>query len=249
MRQLSTCGAVLALAAICYGPAQATDLAPRVAPQRAILSPEPIAYNWTGFYVGVNAGWNWLNTTQTDTGPGVFGQVFPIGSVTTFSKNGFLGGGTIGYNYQMGRFLLGLEADFDWSAAKISQSGTLGALSFNTTVKNNYVFTAGPRIGYVFDRLLVYAKGGIAWTQDDYDQTASDGSEVTGRFDLWGWMVGGGVEYAIWDRLTAKAEYNYITFGDRNVIATDGSILNVGMHISEAKVGINYRFDSGVVYR
>jgi opacity protein-like surface antigen len=64
-----------------------------------------------------------------------------------------------------------------------------------------------------------------------------------------GWTIGYGTEFALTRNWSAKAEYNYVSFGDRNVTASDGSILNVGMHASEVKVGVNYRFDGGgVVY-
>ena len=62
-----------------------------------------------------------------------------------------------------------------------------------------------------------------------------------------GWTVGYGTEFALTRNWSAKAEYNYISFGDRNVTASDGSLLNVGMHASEVKVGVNYRFDGGAV--
>ena len=62
-------------------------------------------------------------------------------------------------------------------------------------------------------------------------------------------MLGYGTEFALTRNWSARAEYNYIGFGDRNVIASDGSVLNIGMHVSEAKVGLNYRFDNGVVYK
>lgn len=246
--------AVAAICAAAAGAAQAADLAP--APARQMLySKAPIAesFSWTGFYVGGNVGWNWTDVTQTDTGPGVFGQVFPIGSVTTFSHNGFLGGAQLGYNYQMGRFVLGLEGEFDWSASKLDQGGTLGALTFNTNVKNNYVATLAPRFGYAFDRALVYGKVGVAWSQEEYNMTASDGSAVTGRFDRWGWLIGAGVEYAIWDRLTLKAEYEYIDFGTKNETLTPNAIdLVTGtitgdpsdskVHTQVFKVGVNYLF-------
>jgi opacity protein-like surface antigen len=63
-----------------------------------------------------------------------------------------------------------------------------------------------------------------------------------------GWVVGYGTEFALTPNWSAKAEYNYISFGDRNVAASDGTLLNVGMNISEVKVGINYRFGGGWVY-
>jgi outer membrane immunogenic protein len=152
-----------------------------------------------------------------------------------------------------GQLLIGLDADFDWSATKFKQDGTLGTLSFSTSYKNNYISTFGARFGYAFDRLLVYGKAGGAWTQDDFDLTASDGSELSGRFDRWGWMVGGGVEYAISHNWTVKAEYNYLDFGTKNEVLTPNATdLVTGSITADAndskltahvvKIGVNYIF-------
>ncbi len=246
--------AAAALCAAAAGAVHAADLAPAPA-QHMLYSKAPIAesFSWTGFYIGANAGWNWTHTTQTDTGPGVFGQVFPIGSVTEYSHDGFLGGAQLGYNYQFGRFVLGLEGDFDWSNSKLSQDGSLGAITFNVNNKNKYIATLAPRFGYAFDRALVYGKFGVAWSRDEYNLTASDGSAATGRFDLWGWMLGVGLEYAIWDRVTLKAEYNYISYGNRNEVLNFNAIdLVTGTVTADPndtrvrtqvfKVGLNYLF-------
>jgi outer membrane immunogenic protein len=241
--------ALLALGACSV--AQAADL-PVKAPARTLFSPDP-AFSWTGFYIGGNVGWNWVNLTTTDTGPAQFGQVFPIGTTSSIKRSGFMGGAQIGYNYQMGNYVVGLDADFDWSATKFKQDGTLGTLSFSTSYKNNYISTFGARFGYAFDRLLVYGKAGGAWTQDDFDFTASDGSELSGRFDRWGWMVGGGVEYAISHNWTVKAEYNYLDFGTKNEVLTPNATdLVTGSITADAndskltahvvKIGVNYIF-------
>jgi outer membrane immunogenic protein len=241
--------ALLALGACSV--AQSADL-PIKGPARTLLSPDP-AFSWTGFYIGGNVGWNWVNVGTVDTGPAQFWQVFPVGTTSTIKRSGFMGGLTLGYNYQMGNFVIGLEGDLDWSATKLKQDGTLGTISFSTTYKNNYLSTFGARFGYAFDRVLVYGKAGGAWTQDDFDLTASDGSELSGRFDRLGWMLGGGAEYAITDNWTVKAEYNYLNFGTKNEVLTpnatdlatatitaDANDTKLTVHL--VKVGLNYIF-------
>ncbi len=131
--------------------------------------------------------------------------------------------------------------------------------------------TATARVGYAWERVLLYVKAGGAWTKEQVSATcnlgasqavnATFGQGCTNPADALsngfsgssntrsGWTVGYGTEFALTRNWSARAEYNYISFGDRNVIATDGSVLNIGMHVSEAKVGLNYRFDSGVVYK
>lgn len=218
-----------------------------------MFSPSP-AYSWTGFYVGGNVGWNWTESTAVDTGPGVFGQVFPIGDTTTIRRDGFLGGVQAGYNYQFGAYVVGIEGDFDWSAANKKQSGSLGPLNFAVSFKNNYVSTFGARFGYAFDRVLVYGKVGGAYTQDDYETSASDGSTFDGKFDRWGWMLGAGFEYAVWDHVSLKAEYNYLDFGTKSETltpnATDlitGTITDDPrdnkLHAHVVKIGLNYLFN------
>jgi len=246
-----TCVLVVGLAVVATQASKAADL-PSVRPP---LSPVPIArsFSWTGFYVGGNGGWDWMHTTLTDTGPGVFGQVFPIGTSSTIKQNGVMAGAQVGYNYQISQFVVGFEADFDWTNAKTSQSGTLGAISFNTSYKHDYISTFGARFGYAFDRALLYGKAGGAWTRDVFDLTASDGSAATGRFDRWGWMVGAGLEYAIWDSVTIRAEYNYLDFGNRNetlsfnaadlgtaTITADPNDTRLHTHV--LKLGLNYLF-------
>ena len=245
--------ATLAFTATAFSPVLAADLPARPMPTKApVFSPEPV-YSWTGFYVGGNVGWNWTESTAVDTGPGVFGQVFPIGDTTTIQRNGFMGGAQAGYNYQMGQFMIGVEADFDWSAANKKQSGALPGLTFDINFKNNYVSTFGARFGYAMDRVLLYAKAGGAYTQDDFDLSASDGSTFNGRFDRWGWMIGAGVEYAILNNWTLKAEYNYLDFGTKSETltpnATDlvtGTITDDPrdnkLHAHVVKIGFNYLF-------
>jgi outer membrane autotransporter protein len=227
--------------------------------------------SWTGFYVGA-------------FGSGLLGTAdwgYFTGSASPH-VGGYLGGGQIGYDYQMGAWVVGVEADLGktnlngGTACGPLLSGTINgtnaAPTFQLTCNAwaNWIATATARLGYAWERALFYVKAGGAFANEQFSATCNLGSLnanpgfitqqctnpaglVTGGFaannSRGGWTVGYGTEFALTRNWSAKAEYNYVTFGDRNVIATDGSILNVGMHVSEAKVGLNYRFDSGVVYR
>jgi outer membrane immunogenic protein len=196
----------------------AADLPPAAPPPMApAYVPAPPPFTWTGIYVGGNIGWGWTNLNRTDTGPGVFGQVFPIGSQQSLTQNGFLGGAQIGVNWQFQQFVIGAEADFDATAIKNSQSaGGFG----NGSYTNPWMSTFAARFGWAADRALFYGKAGGAYMQEKYNLSASDGSAVTGTFDRFGWMLGAGVEYAVTDNITLKAEYNYLNFGTSNQTLT-----------------------------
>ena len=72
---------------------------------------------------------------------------------------------------------------------------------------------AAARLGYAFDRWLVYAKGGAAWTREKWNVNDGVGGAITGNFDRTGWIVGAGVEWAMFGNWSAKVEYNYLNFG------------------------------------
>src|ERR1044072_2558119 len=125
----------------------------------------PVAYDWTGFYIGGHVGYGWAKKDWQD-GFGLF-------NLST-DANGFLGGGQVGFNYQVGQFVLGAEGDFSWSG--INGGATIVGIvpppgrGFNTDV--NWVSPATGRLGLAFDRWLVYGKAGAAWVDDKFSTNA-----------------------------------------------------------------------------
>jgi len=212
----------------------AADLSRPVYKAPAYYAPEPV-FTWTGFYIGINGGYGWSRFTGTGT----------FGSDTVTAK-GWLGGATAGYNYQMGRFVLGVEGDFDWANVKYDTPLFAGTL----TLKNNYFITAAARFGYAFDRTLLYGKVGAAWTRDKWDGNDGAGGTVTATSNRTGWMLGAGVEYAIWQNISAKLEYDYLMFsGVTPSFATAGGLAVVGtssvsLRTQIVKAGLNYRFNA-----
>ena len=247
---------------------------PEGAPKRPMplkaKAPPPVveAINWTGFYVGAFGG-----ATQGTADWGyVGGEVSPhIG--------GFIGGGNIGYNYQIGRYVLGVEGDIAGTNTKggtacgplvalpggpLNTPGSMFQMTCNA--KADWLATATARLGYTWDRALFYVKGGGAWTDEKFSatcNTAPAGPSLSGIFPVpllctnpagarstgftadtnrTGWVLGFGTEFAFTRNWSAKAETDYISFGDTNVTASDGSPLRVGMHVWEEKIGVNYRF-------
>jgi opacity protein-like surface antigen len=219
------------------------------------------SYNWTGFYLGGFAG--------ADGGNGRIG-FDPNGTVNP-RVAGFLGGGQVGYNYQMGTWLLGVEGDGGWTNARGSKAcaplsaSSLGVSAplFNMTcnAQANWIATTTGRFGYILeDRYLFYVKGGAAWIQESFSATCNFGQLVnqactntTGQAAPFngstssdtrvGWTVGFGVEFGLTSNWSAKAEYDFAGFDRHNLPVSDGGVVSVGMNVSQVKIGLNYRFN------
>jgi outer membrane immunogenic protein len=261
-RFLLAATALVGLAAI--GSANAADLALKA-------PPPPAWYDWTGFYVGLNAGYSWGKSSTTYTVAGLA----PFS--TSQSMNGGLGGGQVGYNWQFNRnWLLGLEADIQGTGQKgtaalptaVAVPG-FAILALPTTTSTASLAQKLPWFGTVRARLgieptdhwLLYVTGGLAYgevksTGTVTASTAFPGGPVlatatatsTANTTRTGWTVGGGVEGVISGPWTAKLEYLYMDLGTFN-----NAFLGVGpsypaiatsSHVTDniLRVGVNYRF-------
>jgi outer membrane immunogenic protein len=199
--------------------ASAADLgrAPRVAPA-PVFAP---VYSWQGLYIGVNGGGGWGNSTWT-------------GVSNDFNTSGGLFGGQIGYNWQFGQTVLGLETDIQWSGIKGS-----GACAFGCETKNNWFGTARGRLGYAYDRFLPYVTGGLAYGNIEANPSFGFTSASTTNA---GWTVGAGVEFALMQNWTAKVEYLYVNLGDFNTAVSAPGFTNVDFTANVVRAGVNFRF-------
>jgi outer membrane immunogenic protein len=199
--------------------ANAADIARRQAMPTKAPVYAPI-YNWTGAYVGINGGGGW-GRSDTST-------PFASGG---FNTSGGVVGGTIGYNWQNGPAVFGVEGDIDWS--NIRGSATCGA-GFSCETKNSWLATARGRVGYAFDRFLPYVTGGLA-VGDIKNNVSGVGSSTATKA---GWTVGAGLEAALSGPWTAKVEYLYADLGrDTSVLGADTKF-----NASIVRAGLNYRF-------
>ncbi len=179
-----------ALSTVALSAANAADL-PRSAPPPAPIVAAVPVFTWTGFYAGVNAGWGWRNDDSQSVvltpGPGTPG----LAGTLLFNNNddgGFTGGAQIGYNYQIGSFVIGLETDIQWADTDEGEDvrfvpAGAGGVFVPGTFRNDlsdWFGTVRARAGVAFDRVLIYATGGLAYSDDTT-----------------GWVVGGGVEWAL----------------------------------------------------
>jgi len=215
------------------GPVVAADLEPR--PMYKAPPVLPPVQNWTGPYVGLNLGGAVSNIDTTATARGL----------TTTAKghlSGVIGGGQIGYNYQLSNWVFGLETDFQGS----SQRANTTTMNFTETDSMPWFGTARGRIGYTpIPGWLAYATGGLA-----YGETKATGAVAgAGAFNVSnthaGWTVGGGVEAAVFGNWTVKAEYLFIDLGNVTFNTTIGGIpITSRNHIEDnvGRVGLNYHF-------
>jgi outer membrane immunogenic protein len=191
-------------------------------------------YNWTGFYAGINGGYVW---GQSDWDG-------PIGYSN--KPTGWLLGGTLGYNYQVGSVVFGLEGDFDW--ADVKGSAACGAFSCET--KTSWFATARGRLGYSFDRFLPYFTGGAAFS--DVKASTTNPALTGASKTMVGWTVGGGLEYAFLGNWSAKIEYLYVDLGkfDCGAQCMAGfAINNVSMKENIIRAGLNYKFSGPIFTR
>ena len=178
-------------------------------------------------YVGLNAGYGFGHSKWTDTV-----TQFSTGS---FNVKGPLAGGTIGYNLQLGGFVVGLEGDFDWSNIKGSTTQCIGTCQ----TSNNWLGTARGRIGYAFDRFLPYFTAGAAF--GDVKGTVVGVGEF--KATKVGWTGGVGAEYAFMDNWSTKIEYLYVDLGKTTCSVTCGADpISVTFKSSIVRAGVNYKF-------
>ena len=210
------------------GTAFAADMyrkAPVAAPIEAVA---PVSvYNWTGFYAGANLGGEWLRDNGTLGGAR---RKMNAGSV--------FGGVQAGYNYQTGPFVLGVEGDLGYghpSKTKAFPGGN--AMKIEQGVNG----TLRARAGYAVDRALIYGTGGLAVS--NFDVKASDGVTTESKSKTRaGYVVGGGVEYAVTNNISVKGEYLYENFGKAGATFTNVGATKNDLSDHIVRVGVNYKF-------
>ena len=246
------------LVALGMGQALAADL-----PARAFTKAPAIApiYNWAGFYVGLNAGgasshncWAIVNSLGTPV---------PATSDGCHDATGGLVGGQIGYRWQAASWVFGLEAQGDWADLKgsnTSLTGTFGRLPFSNQTKIDAIGLFTGQIGYAFNNVLVYAKGGAAATHDKYNgvsQFAVGPFPAGFAFDQasktrWGGAVGAGLEFCFAQGWSVAVEYDHLFMGSMNndLINTFGGFDRtdrIKQDVDMATVRVNYTFGGPVV--
>ena len=207
-------------------------------------------FSWTGFYIGAHGGVATGDTSgRTDFG----GGGFPVNS--DYDMSGGTWGGHIGYNYQSGRTVIGIEGT--WSSLDLQGDtnclATAG-VSINCRRSTDWLATVVGRLGIAMDRAMVYGLAGVAWGEVD---TNSEGTflifplTATGSATHVGWVAGVGLEYAVTQNILARVEYNHVDLGSERLdldLAFGGT--TVGTLPSKAdltadiiKVGVSWKLN------
>jgi outer membrane immunogenic protein len=220
------------------GTASAADVPMEAPYTRALYSSSPV-YNWTGFYIGAMGGYGWSDTVRASIGG------LAVSASSSDLKGGFAGG-TVGYNYQMGSWVEGIEVDAAWSDLKYSQS----AFGVTLADKIQSFGSVTGRIGFVpASTVLVYFKGGYAWADNQISATGFGVTFAESRFHS-GWTVGGGFEYMFLPNWSGKVEYMWTDFGNASYLTSfvPGGV-GLGASVNTVKAGINYHFFGPAVAR
>ncbi|MGL4241646.1 MAG: outer membrane protein [Beijerinckiaceae bacterium] len=244
--------AALAASTVMGGSALAADLPRKTAPE-PIVQALPI-FTWTGFYVGLTGGYVLETGKSTITGsPALLATGLTPGTQKTLGE-GFSIGGTLGYNYQIGAFVVGLETDLSYVDLGKTIISSAGGLTTTMTQNTAYLGTLRGRLGVAFDRVLIYATGGLAYG-NHYAATSLSGFGAgwDGTKDDWkfGYTVGAGLEYAITNNFSAKLEYLYYDLGKHDYASPQVSGAPIAGVFATTRaenkgnlvrVGLNYRF-------
>ena len=225
-------GAVGLVALSFAAPASAADLAAR--PYTKAPAMIAAVYDWSGFYVGANGGWGTSRNCFTNTSAlGV--PVVPAAPEGCHDATGGTAGGQIGYRWQSGAFVYGLEAQGNWADLRGSNVSLSAPGATNRTHLDAFGLFTG-QIGYAWNNALLYAKGGAAVTDNKYEGLLTGTGTVLDRTTStrWGGTVGAGVEYGFASNWSAAVEYDHMFIGTQNNTFT--SVFPV--------TGVNTRTDS-----
>ena len=227
-------------------PARAADL-----PAKAYTKAPPAViarvYDWSGLYGGINAGggssrncWTLTRNAGVPVNPAA-------GREGCNGAGGAAVGGQIGYRYQMANWVFGVEAQGDWADFKgTSRDLVLPGLSDRTRVNSFGLFTG--QVGYAFNNVLGYIKGGAAVAGDRYDVLNAGGAVVdSAKTTRWGGTVGAGVEYGFAPNWSVGVEYDHLFMGNKNLnfVNAAGTTTMMRNITGDADIGLvrlNYKF-------
>ena len=228
----------LATAAVCLAgsviSAQAADM-PRANPLPYYKAPVEAPFSWTGFYFGINGGYGWGRSNWSDPTLGA--------DSGTFNTSGGLLGGQLGYNWQTGPIVLGVETDADWTNIKGSTAGPGGVCAADgggvCQTKQDWIGTTRGRLGYAFGRFLPYVTGGAAYGDIKAPQTTGTATQTK-----FGWTAGGGVEYSLNPNWSAKVEYLHLDLGTASLFSAASAASSLSVPVSDdlVRAGVNYHW-------
>ncbi|HWK95983.1 MAG TPA: outer membrane protein [Pseudolabrys sp.] len=209
-----------------------------VSPVNKVFSPTR-AFTWSGVYAGVNAGYAF---GDADSFLAVGGATNPLSS----KYDGFIGGVQLGYNWQTGPAVFGVEVEMNY--ADVSGTALIPTTTVTTTNKLEWFGAARGRIGYAFDRVMPYVAGGFAFGKNKLEvNDLANNVRISDTATHVGWTLGGGVEMAVRENWSARVEYLHVDLGNKSsylagIIGGPGSYMNADLKFDLVRAGLNYRF-------
>jgi outer membrane immunogenic protein len=243
MKHLAVATALFALAL--GGAAQAADL-----PVKARPMAQPVPYSWTGCFVGVAGGGTWGRSRHISGDPTTFG----LDITDRYTMSGGIVGVEYGCNWQSGAWVFGTESDFSWTNLR---GGANDIAPFNTTsissTREHWLSTTRVRAGMLATPdVLLYVTGGLATARVEatVDATIAGFGIISESRTRWGWTIGGGAEFALGSGWSAKADYLYARFNDKEYFTPPpvgfSSRGNVPLDQHVFRIGLNYKFTNCV---
>jgi outer membrane immunogenic protein len=249
MKKVAFLTTAVAISALCCGTASAADL-PARAPAPAPAPVMAYVYDWTGFYIGANGGWA--------SSRNCWGFIPVAGAAVIAdgcsSKSGGVFGGQVGYRWQAGQFVFGLEAQGDWSNINSPQLSVWNpALTTGTKVNGLGLFTG--QIGYAANAALFYLKGGAAMTSSSayINTTFGNVGLYSASATRWGGVLGVGFEYGFSPNWTAGIEYDRLMMGSANnsfsvaIPQVAAAANRISQDVDMLTLRLNYKFGGAVV--
>ena len=230
--------AVSLVALSAAAPALAADLAAR--PYTKAPAMVAAIYDWSGFYIGINGGGGSSHATWDFVGVGREGSHDATGGTV---------GGQIGYRWQSGQWVFGVEGQGNWADFSGDNNSALFA-SRNRTKIDAFGLITG-QVGYAWNNVLVYVKGGAAVVSDKYEISSTAGALLASTSDTrWGGTVGAGLEYGFAPNWSVGVEYNHIFLSDKDVtFAGFAGTERIRQDVDMGLVRLNYKFGGPMLGR
>lgn len=219
-------------------PAVAADLAARPytkAPPAAIAA----VYDWSGFYIGINGGGGSSHATWDLAGFGREGSHDATGGTV---------GGQVGYRFQSGQWVFGVEGQGNW--ADFSGDNISAVTGFNNRTKIDSFGLITGQVGYAWNNVLAYVKGGAAVVGSKYDVFNAAGANIdSASATRWGGTVGAGIEVGFAPNWSVGVEYNHIFLDGKDVVFPSGAVDRIKQDVDMGLVRLNYKFGGPMIGR
>ena len=230
--------AVSLVAISATAPALAADLAAR--PYTKAPAMIATVYDWSGFYIGINGGGASAHTTWDQTAP-------LVGSEGSHNATGGTVGGQVGYRWQSAQWVFGLEGQGNWADFTGDNTSALLAQRNRTKIDSFGLITG--QVGYAWNNVLVYAKGGAAvvGVKNEVFSTATGGLLASNSDTRWGGTVGAGLEFGFAPNWSVGVEYNHIFLSDKDVTFVGLKTDRIKQDVDMGLVRLNYKFGGPIL--